>query len=242
MSEKKNIIDTFTELAPRYEKTMDHELRYIWNTSYPDLVKHIASVTPVTKTDLILDLATGTARIPLALLDNHPGEFHTIGLDITPAMLRYGHDDIRKKGVGARVQLVCGSGMEMPFADNSFDLITCGLGMHHMRIQQTVHNIQKKLKPGGTLVIVAVSAPRAWRRRFVAQILKAIIYLVFMYNENPARARAEASALESIQTTGEWHYMLSKAGFSEVKINVHLVGRYFWFPNGITIIATKEGG
>lgn len=239
MSDKKNIIDTFTELAPRYEETMDAELRYIWNTSYQDVIKLISSASPINNNDLVLDVATGTARIPLAHLDHHPEKYHTIGLDITPAMLRYGQKDIRQRQITNRIQLVCASGMEMPFADNSFNVISCGLGMHHMKVAQTVQDIQKKLKPEGTLVIVTIGAQKYWKKRLISYLLKIIAFIVFSIKDNPTRARSELEALSSIYTITEWYQILHTAGFSDVKIDVKLFGKFFWFPNGLLILAKK---
>ena len=157
------IVEAFTELAPHYEETMDGELRELWGIAYQDFVNDIVETIPVTEGDLVLDVATGTARIPLAFLRKAATPCRVVGLDITSAMLQGGLTDIRARCLTDRVHLVCGSAMEMPFADELYDLITCGLGMHHMDVSRTLLEMRRKLKEGGDLVLVTVCAPRLWR-------------------------------------------------------------------------------
>ena len=126
------VLDAFTELAPQYEATMDHELNLFWGISYQEFVDRFIATIPLTDGARILDVATGTAMIPLRIARRAPGISRVVGLDITPAMLAHGQDNVRSADQSSRIRLVCGSGMVMPFGPRAFDVITCGLGMHHM--------------------------------------------------------------------------------------------------------------
>ena len=70
----------------------------------------------------VLDVATGTCRLPLALLDIPFFEGDVVGLDASPRMLAIG---ARKTGQWpGRVHLVRHSAVPLPFGDQSFDAVT----------------------------------------------------------------------------------------------------------------------
>ena len=239
MVDTENIVETFTELAPRYEETMDGELQELWGIAYPDFVNDIVESIPVQEGDLVLDVATGTARIPLAFLRQAAVPCHVVGLDITPAMLQGGLVDIRARSLTDKLHLVCGSAMEMPFADGLYDVITCGLGMHHLEVSRTLCEMGRLLKEGGNLVLVAVCAPRLWRIFPVSVILRLAVFVYFWLTNNRARARAESSAVGNIHTAEEWRQILADLGFSNIIVRSEFVGRRFWYPNSLMINARK---
>ncbi len=93
------VIEAFTAMAPQYEEVVDQELRKVWGFSYREFVDWLIEAISVRDDDLVLDVATGTARIPLALVARTKVESRIVGLDITPAMLEYGRRDVDAKGL-----------------------------------------------------------------------------------------------------------------------------------------------
>ncbi len=72
---------------------------------------------------MVLDVATGTGRIPLRLLKNGKYRGHIIGLDRASKMLAVARrDTARNKG---RVILIQADAMALPFASNSLPMVTC---------------------------------------------------------------------------------------------------------------------
>jgi SAM-dependent methyltransferase len=57
-------------------------------------------------------------------------------------------------------QLVCGSLYALPFADSTFDLVTCNMVMEHLdQPERAVAEISRVLAPGGAVVI---NTPNLW--------------------------------------------------------------------------------
>jgi hypothetical protein len=83
MEDKANIIEAFSELAPRYEQVVNSELNRFWGWSYTGFINLLIASTTVQPQDIILDVATGTGVIPsLFEKAGHPhNQIH--GLDIT---------------------------------------------------------------------------------------------------------------------------------------------------------------
>jgi len=237
MSSSDVVIEAFTEMAPQYEEVVDQELRRFWGFSYREFVDWLIEAITVRDDDLVLDVATGTARIPLALAARTKVESRTVGLDITPAMLEYGRRDVDAKGLTPRIKLVCASAMAMPFAGGVFDKVICGLGMHHMDVPQMLSEMRRVLKAGGELVLADVAAFPYWRLPGIRIIIRIAMMLYFLLGRNVARAWAEADAVSHIYTAGEWRTILSESGFAQIKITRLSARR--WIPNPLVMRAVK---
>ena len=229
MSDNDVVIEAFTELAPQYEEVVDQELRRVWGFSYREFVDWLIEVVPVRDDDLVLDVATGTARIPLALAARTEVESRTVGLDITPAMLEYGRRDVDAQGLTPRIKLVCASAMAMPFVEDVFDKVICGLGTHHMDVSQMLSEMNRVLKARGELVLADVAASPSWKFPGVKTIIRIIVLLYFLPGRNFARAWAEAIALSNIHTAAEWRTILSDFGFTRIEIT-ESPARRRWYP------------
>ena len=81
MSDKQVITDAFTELAPRYEGVVDKELKRFWGWGYDDFVDNMIEMMPLQTAQKILDVATGTAVIPLKLIQRDISAEQVVGLD-----------------------------------------------------------------------------------------------------------------------------------------------------------------
>lgn len=223
------VTEAFTELVPQYEEVVDQELRRFWGFSYREFVDRLIEAIPVRDGDLVLDVATGTARIPLALAARTKVESRTIGLDITPAMLEYGRRDVDAKGLAPRIKLVCASAMAMPFVGGVFDKVICGLGTHHMDVPQMLSEMNRVLKAGGELVLADVAASPYWKLPGIKTIIRIAALLHFLLERNVARAWAEADAVSHIYTADEWRTILSDFGFTRIEIT-ESPARRRWYP------------
>ena len=112
----------------------------------------LARIAPIDD-PLMLDVATGTARVPLVMARNARFQGHVIGLDASRRML----DEAREKVVRARfesfVTLLRHDASELPFEDNSFDVVTCLEALEFMpRPAEALAEMIRVLRPGGLLL------------------------------------------------------------------------------------------
>ena len=154
-------------MAPHYEETVDSELQRFWGWSYDHFVEKIIEHTPIQAGDSILDIATGTAVIPMRLSNGDAAQNKIIGLDITPAMLKRAKKKIEHDRNGSCIHLSCGSAVVMPFPNESFGVITCGLATHHMDIPKMISEISRLLKHNVALTIADVGASSVWKSPLV---------------------------------------------------------------------------
>ncbi len=238
MSDTDVVIEAFTGMAPHYEEAMDRELKQVWNVGYGDFVDRLVQNVQPAPGALVLDVATGTALIPRQVARRRADGGLTVGLDITAAVLTGAQARLQGEGLEQRVQLVCASAMEMPFDRDTFDLVICALGTHHMQVSTAVAEMARILKEGGQVLITCVSAPAFWRTplaRFFLWLATRVYNLV----HSGARGRAEVAAIPTFRTMAEWKELCVALGFARVEVSVVYQGRRFWYPDAFALRATK---
>ena len=232
------VIEAFTELAPSYEETVDRELRSFWGLGYRDFVDRFVAKAPLRGGESVLDVATGTAFIPMKIAGRVGATGKITGLDITPAMLALAKENIERPGLEAPVRLACGSALDMPFAAAMFDVVLCGLGMHHMATEQMLAEMRRVLRPGGKLVMADIGASAFWRSTLGIVFLK-LLLLRYGLSHKGARAKAEREAYPNIHTAGEWRSLLSRYGFDGIEIT-EFPAIHRWYPSALILNASAE--
>lgn len=222
------VIEAFTELASSYEETVDRELRQFWGLSYRQFIDRLVGEVAINEGDMVLDVATGTALIPLRVADRLGAKGKAVGLDITPAMLGYARKNIEAARSTSTINLVCASATHMPFVENAFDVVICGLGMHHIEVSQMLSEMRRVLKGGGRLVMADVGASSFWRS-FWGNVLLRILLGWYGLSYRSARAQAEIEAFSNVRTAEEWQTILSDSGFTEIEIT-ESPARHRWYP------------
>lgn len=237
MEEKTAIKEAFTEMAPRYEKVVDNELQKFWGWSYESFIENLVTSTKTVPGEKVLDVATGTCLIPRRMAE-HGRDCDITGVDITLAMLKNGKHKIAAMEVESRISLTAGDAMQMPFRNNSYDLVMCGLATHHMNVPQLLREIMRVLKPSGRFSLADVGGSPLWRNPIISFFIKILAFFYFLFTENKDRAWAEASAVSNVQTKETWTEILTECGFSGIEIQ-KLPSKSFWVPDPLLIQASK---
>jgi len=236
MEEQDVVIEAFTELAPRYEKVVDSELNRFWGWSYIGFVDRLIDSTPIVDGDFILDLATGTSVIPRRLVEKIKKNFWVVGLDITTRMLKRGKEKIDQEKVNSKINLACGDAMVMPFTNESFNVVMCGLATHHMNAPKLLSEMRRVLKPGGAIAIADVGGSLHWHLPGVRTLIRIATFFYFLITENVFRARTETSALPNVYTVAEWQLLLRESGFTHIQVT-ELPKSHIWIPSPLLITA-----
>lgn len=238
MADSQTVIAAFTEMATRYEQTVDRELRQFWGIGYHEFIAELLSPLDVGRAGTVLDVATGRGVIPLALARRPEWAGRVVGVDITPEMLRFASREIKQADLSGRVSLICGSGERLPFDDNSFDTATCALATHHMRVSTLLQELNRVLRPGGQLLVADVALADFWRSRSGDIALRVLAWW-YGRREGTVRLRAELEALPNMRTPAQWRGFLQDSGFSNVELTA-VPARRAWYPPGILVQAASN--
>jgi demethylmenaquinone methyltransferase/2-methoxy-6-polyprenyl-1,4-benzoquinol methylase len=150
----------FAPLPPRYDRlaellSMGQNRR--WRRA---MVDHVVPSHP----GLALDVATGPAGVALQIAERT--DSRVIGIDLTLGMLRQGQDNVARRAMGDRVQLVAGRGEQLPFAEATFDALTFTFLLRYVADPEaTLAELARVLKPGGAVASLEFLLPRSlfWR-------------------------------------------------------------------------------
>ncbi len=238
MRNNRSIIEAFTELSPRYEQVVDGELKRFWGWSYEGFIENLIDLSHIKNEDMVLDVATGTAVIPRKLLQKGKTKGKIFGLDITPAMLDKAAQKIKANGPTTIIELTCGSAMAMPYHNEFFDNIVCGLATHHLDVPVVLGEMKRVLKVGGRLNIADVGGSAAWRLPVIKHLIMLATFFYFLPKEGFARAISEANALANVYTANEWKEKLAEKGFKDIT-TLKLASSHFWSPSPIVIGAQR---
>ena len=102
----------------------------------------------------ILDVATGTGRLPLALLTIPWFEGTVVGLDISAPMLELAREKIEAIGAAERTTLIEHAAAPLPFDDASFEGAALVEALEFLPDRWgAVEELMRVIKPGGWLLV-----------------------------------------------------------------------------------------
>ena len=139
----------FGSIAPRYDLAnhlLSCGIDFYWR-------KRVAEIVASWRPNKIVDLATGTGDLALALQRKMP-QAEIIGADFSEEMLAIA----KRKGVR---QTMLADAMRLPFDDASVDCVTVAFGLRNMEdYGGALREMARVLKPHGHLLVLEFSLPR----------------------------------------------------------------------------------
>ena len=105
----------------------------------------------------LLDVAGGTGDISFRFL-KRAGYGHATVLDLTESMLVEGRKRAEAEAMADQLDWVTGDAMQLPFADNTFDVYTISFGIRNVtRPQEALNEAYRVLRAGGRLMVLEFS-------------------------------------------------------------------------------------
>ncbi len=148
---------------------------------------------------LVLDVATGTGRLPLALLRQWSFTGRIVGLDLSARMLAIARR--RTHAQRHRAGLVRQDAMALPFADNRFCAVTCIEALEFLpRPLEALAEMVRVLRPGGQLLIsnrVGVDALFLPGRAYALRVLEERLRALGLVSVQPRRWQVHYELLQA---------------------------------------------
>lgn len=158
--------------AHRYDLVKNFQRVYEHALLAQPIMDHIAPHT----SPLVLDVATGTGRLPLALLRHSHFQGRIVALDLSRRMLQQAARKVQGQG---QVRLIWYTAEKLPFSDNTFDVVTCLEALEFMPNPPGVlRELVRVLRPGGLLLITnrintRLMPGKTWSKEQLAALLSA---------------------------------------------------------------------
>jgi ubiquinone/menaquinone biosynthesis C-methylase UbiE len=150
----------------------------------------------------LLDVATGSADIPLAVQTwaaRRHISLQAVASDIVPAIVY----EARRVTKG-HIPLLCHDALAMPFADNSFDIVTCAQTLHHLDPPAAAALLQELARVARFGVVVS-DLRRSWGAYWGALLLRAVQRSPMSRHDGPLsvlRAYTLSEAQQVVQQAG----------------------------------------
>lgn len=145
---KQLTLDEFNRAAEKFDDD-DISVYNMCRKDYPDVLEEVIK-EPFSD---LLDAGCGTGAMLGMFRKDCPDKKYT-GIDLSEKMIQ----TAKKKKLDG-VRFVEGDCENLPFAENSFDVVTCSMSFHHYpnpeKFFQSLHRV---LRPGGRLVLRDMAA------------------------------------------------------------------------------------
>lgn len=154
-AKKEQVAEMFNNISKRYD-LLNHLLSMNIDKGWR---KKVVRMIAADKPELVLDVATGTADLAIALAKGTGAQI--TGADISEGMLEVGREKVEKRGLTPKIVLELGDSENLPYPDNTFDAITVSFGVRNFQnLQNGLKDMMRVLKPGGQLVVLEFSQPQ----------------------------------------------------------------------------------
>lgn len=152
---KQQVEQMFDNIAPRYD-FLNHFLSLgidkLWR-------KKAIRLLSAYKTDLLLDVASGTGDFAVAAAKLKPSKI--VGFDISEQMLNVGRAKVQRLGLDHIIEFQKGDSEAMPFTTGQFDAITVAFGVRNFEnLENGLKEFVRVLKKDGVAVILEFSKPK----------------------------------------------------------------------------------
>jgi ubiquinone/menaquinone biosynthesis methyltransferase len=159
---RRKVNDLFAAIARRYDLLNDLQsfgLHRLWK-------RRVVQLAAVKTGDRALDLCCGTGDISFALARRGA---ETTGLDFSPQMLEVAESrrrESKSQSQIANLKFIQGDAQQIPFPDNSFDIVTVGYGLRNLPSwERGLDEMFRVAKPGARLIVLDFGKPpnALWR-------------------------------------------------------------------------------
>ncbi len=156
-SKKEQVAGMFDDIAFRYDflnRFLSAGLDISWRKKALDKLKTI-------RPKYLLDMATGTGDVAIMAAKRLQPQKIT-GVDISDGMLSVARQKVEKLNLSNTIELLNGDSETINFPDATFDAVTVAFGVRNFQdLQKGLAEIYRVLRPGGRLVVLEFSKPKA---------------------------------------------------------------------------------
>ena len=185
--------DLFARIARRYDFLNDLQsfgLHRLWK-------RRVVKLAQIKNGDCALDLCCGTGDISFALAR---GGAKTNGLDFSAQMLevaaqRHGNSKLKTENL----KFIQGDAQQLPFSENSFDIVTVGYGLRNLTSwERGLDEMFRVAKPGARIIVLDFGKPAnaLWRSLYFTHLKMSVRLMGWLFCGD---ASAYAYILESLK-------------------------------------------
>ena len=205
----------FDRIAHRYDflnRLLSGRRDVVWR-------KRLARMLPTGASIDVLDLATGTADVLIAVEET--GRIgRGVGMDLSTQMLDVGRGKLAERGMNEKYLLMEGDAVEIPAEDASYDAVTIAFGIRNvLDVGKSLREMRRVLKPGGRALVLECSVPEntAVRAGYLVYFRHVLPILGGMISGDSKAYRYLNETVESFPCGDAFLALMDDAGFEELQ-------------------------
>lgn len=197
----------FDQVAARYDLTND--VLSMGQTAR--WRRQLVKALDVRPGERVLDLAAGTGKSTEPF---HDGGALAVACDFSLGMLQVG------KRRRPDMTFIAGDGMNLPFADNSFDAVTISFGLRNIvKPEVGLSELRRVTKPGGRLAVMEFSDPtfKPFNVVYKEYLMRALPPIATAVSSNPDAYVYLAESIRAWPNQDELSAVIGEAGWDQVR-------------------------
>ena len=220
-SKKKQVTQMFDGISTNYDflnRMISLGIDIRWR-------KRVVKLLIDKKPETILDIATGTGDLAIALVETKAAKI--VGLDISPGMLSVGKEKVKEQKLDHTIEMVIGDSEALNYEDHTFDAVTVAFGVRNFEnLKVGLSEIFRVLKPGGTLVVLETAVPTKFPLKqgyqFHTQVIVPLMGKLFTRDRAAYKYLSNSAAV--FPHGKDFNNILEKTGFIKVEDNPQTLG------------------
>lgn len=220
-SKKKQVTKMFDGISSNYDflnRIISLGIDIKWRNRVVEILKP-------KKPDSILDIATGTGDLALALQKTKASRI--VGLDISPGMLAKGKDKVSAQNLENTIEMVLGDSEALKYKECTFDAVTVAFGVRNFEnLELGLSELFRVLKSGGTLVILETAVPTKFPFKqgysIYTKFLVPLMGKLFTSDQAAYKYLSDSAAV--FPYGKQFNNILKKIGFIEVEDHPQTLG------------------
>lgn len=205
----------FDRIAGRYD-LVNHLLSFRRDVAWR---RKLAAHLPGRETLRVLDLATGTADLLIALKEHHGAVKSGVGLDMSSKMLAIAEKKISKAGLTKDFFMVRGDASALAISDETFDAVSIGFGIRNVEnVPVALEEMYRILASAGRALILEFSLPgnRAFRTLYLFYFRYILPKLGGLISGDAEAYHYLNESVEAFPYGEDFCSLMSDAGFKNV--------------------------
>jgi demethylmenaquinone methyltransferase/2-methoxy-6-polyprenyl-1,4-benzoquinol methylase len=212
----------FQRIAPRYD-LLTRVLSFGQDRRWKAVV--IDRLPPPREDGKILDLATGTAELPLLARQRGRPE-RVVAVDRSRPMLERGREKAAAAGASG-IHFVAGDLNTVPVADDAFDAVLIGYGLRYPQdLRRVLAEILRSLRPGGVFISLDFGIPKdgILRRVMFGYLLAMGTIWGLLLHGRPGTYWHIVESLRAYPGQARLARLMEEVGFERVLVEERLFG------------------
>lgn len=216
----------FDTIAPAYDRLnhiLSMQIDKLWRRR---VVKFVARVCRTREQPRILDVATGTGDLAIAMA-REVVSAELLGVDPSQGMLKVGEAKVSAAGLSSRLSLRCESAEALTLESEQFDIVTAAFGVRNFSdLEQGMREMVRVTKYGGWVVVLEFSTPpnRLFRSCYNLYSRNILPRIGALLSKDRKAYEYLPASVEEFASPAEFVALMQRVGLSECRHRAQSLG------------------